>query len=58
MIGCGDQSQVAGGCGGEGQQEGGELQGADQDPDHQAEAGRGQGRVCREISPETPEGGQ
>ena len=33
------------------------VQGADQEPDHEAEAGRGQGRVRREICTEVAEGG-
>merc|ERR1712037_702575 len=43
--GCGQQPQVPGGGRGEGQPEGEDLQGADQDPDCQAEAGRGPCRV-------------
>ena len=40
------------GGGGEGQQAGEPLQGADQEPDRQAEAGRRQGRVRREECPQ------
>merc|ERR1712242_81361 len=59
MGGGGQQPQVPGGVGGEGQPEGAVLQGADQDPDHQAEAGRGQGRVCGEVRAEAAaRGGQ
>ena len=36
----------------------GELQGADQDPDGQAEASRGEGGVCWEVCPETAERGE
>merc|ERR1712210_194457 len=55
--GCGQQPEVPGGGRGEGQPEGEDLQGADQDPDCQAEAGRGPCRVCREVSAEAAEGG-
>ena len=58
IPGCCDQPEVPGGGGGEGQQARGELQGADQDADHQAQAGGVQGGVRREISPETPERGE
>ena len=45
------------GCWGEGEPEGEDVQGADQDPECQAEAGRGQGWVCWQVCPETAEGG-
>ena len=45
------------GCWGEGEPEGEDVQGADQDPECQAEAGRGQGWVCWQVSAETAEGG-
>merc|ERR1719167_82790 len=54
---CCQQPQVPRGRRGEGQPERGVLQGADQDPNRQAKAGRGQSRVCREVRPEAPEGG-
>merc|ERR1712038_624243 len=57
--GGGQQPQVPRGVGGEGQPEGAVLQGADQDADRQAEAGRGQGGVCGEVGAEAAaRGGQ
>ena len=42
---------------GEGQPAGAVLQGADQDPHLPPKAGRGQGRVRREVRPEAAKGG-
>ena len=42
---------------GKGESEGDFLPGANQEPDCEAQTGGGQGRVCREICPETTKRG-
>ena len=55
--GCGQQPQVSRGERGEGREEGGELQGPNQEPDCEAQAEHRWGRVCWEIRPEITERG-
>ncbi len=56
--GGGEQPQVPGGVGGEGQPAGAGLQGADQESYDEAEAGWGEGGVCRAVCPEASERGE